>query len=62
MAPDTYKSIDKTIHAEFVRFLSKIQGFVKLLELLCSLDQQFFLFCNFLFIFSFKIIVSRNVY
>ena len=58
MAPDTYKSIDKTIHAEFVRFLSKIQGFVKL----CSLDQQFFLFCNFLFIFSFKIIVSRNVY
>ena len=29
----------KTAHAEFVRFLSKIQGFVKLLELLCSLGQ-----------------------
>ena len=34
----------KTVHPEPVRFLSKIQGFVKLLELSCSLGQQFFIF------------------
>ena len=42
MAPDTYKSIDKTIHAEFVRFLSKIQGFVKLLEFIMFLRPAVF--------------------
>ena len=29
----------KTVHAEFITFLSKIQDFVKLLELLCSLRR-----------------------
>ena len=33
-----------TAHAEFARFLLKMQGFVKLFELLCSLGQQFFIF------------------
>ena len=72
MVPDTYEDIDslynfkkvikngslKTVHAEFVRFLSKIYYFVKLIELLCCLGEWFY-FLSYILKFKFQKVFIR---
>ena len=72
MVSDTYENIDslynfkkvikngnlKTVHTEFVRFLSKIYYFVKLIELLCCLGEWFY-FLSYILKFKFQNVFIR---
>ena len=72
MVSDTYENIDslynfkkvikngklKTVHTEFVRFLSKIYYFVKLIELLCCLGE-WFCFLSYILKFKFQNVFIR---